>query len=138
MRAINLSYPIDLSDEQWELLAPLLPDAQPGDRPRSVDLRGWSTRFGKSSLQGERGGCCPMIIPIGNLHLYFHDSAHAQAASIASTLLKLALIVWPYIQLWRSIARHAQIEFNTLELSVLRLENSKTTHQSVVLQSAVA
>ena len=32
-------YPSDLTDEQWALLAPLLPPAEPGGRPRSVDLR---------------------------------------------------------------------------------------------------
>jgi putative transposase len=32
-------YPTDLTDEQWDLLRPLLPAARPGGRPRSVDLR---------------------------------------------------------------------------------------------------
>jgi putative transposase len=32
-------YPSDLTDDQWRLLAPLLPDAKPGGRPRDVDLR---------------------------------------------------------------------------------------------------
>jgi putative transposase len=32
-------YPSDLTDEQWALLEPLLPDAKPGGRPRDVDLR---------------------------------------------------------------------------------------------------
>jgi len=32
-------YATDLTDDQWALLAPLLPDAKPGGRPRSVDLR---------------------------------------------------------------------------------------------------
>ncbi len=39
MRAMNLSYPTDLSDEQWELLSKLLPCAKSGGRPRSVALR---------------------------------------------------------------------------------------------------
>jgi putative transposase len=33
------NYPTDLTDEQWELVRPLLPKAKPGGRPRSVDLR---------------------------------------------------------------------------------------------------
>jgi putative transposase len=33
------AYPTDLTDEQWELLEPLLPKAKPGGRPRTVDLR---------------------------------------------------------------------------------------------------
>ena len=32
-------YPSDLSDEQWKVLAPLLPVAKSGGRPRSVDIR---------------------------------------------------------------------------------------------------
>jgi putative transposase len=32
-------YPSDLTDEQWERLAPLLPAAKPGGRRRSVNLR---------------------------------------------------------------------------------------------------
>jgi putative transposase len=31
--------PSDLSDAQWEELAPLLPPAKPGGHPRTVDLR---------------------------------------------------------------------------------------------------
>ena len=33
------SYPSDLTDKQWDILAPLLPPAKPGGRPRTVDLR---------------------------------------------------------------------------------------------------
>jgi len=33
------AYPSDLTDAQWALLAPLLPVAKPGGRPREVDLR---------------------------------------------------------------------------------------------------
>jgi putative transposase len=32
-------YPSDLTDQEWALLAPLLPVARPGGRPRSVNLR---------------------------------------------------------------------------------------------------
>lgn len=32
-------YKTDLTDEQWELIKPLLPASKPGGRPRSVDLR---------------------------------------------------------------------------------------------------
>lgn len=39
MRATNQSYPGDLSDEQWELLARLIPPAKVGGRPRSVEMR---------------------------------------------------------------------------------------------------
>jgi putative transposase len=36
---MELSYPTDMSDAQWERLSKLLPPAKSGGRPRSVDLR---------------------------------------------------------------------------------------------------
>lgn len=33
------SYPTDLTDAQWARIAPLIPPAEPGGRPRSVDAR---------------------------------------------------------------------------------------------------
>jgi len=33
------SYPSDLTDKQWEQLAPLIPDAKPGGRHREVNIR---------------------------------------------------------------------------------------------------
>lgn len=35
----RLAYPTDLTDAQWSLLEPLLPVANPGGRPRTVNLR---------------------------------------------------------------------------------------------------
>jgi transposase len=35
---MELSSPIDLTDEQWELILPLLPAPKSGGRSRSVDL----------------------------------------------------------------------------------------------------
>ena len=32
-------YPSDLTDRQWAVLAPLVPAAKPGGRPRAVDVR---------------------------------------------------------------------------------------------------
>ncbi len=32
-------YPSDLTDRQWRRLAPLIPPAKPGGRPRSADMR---------------------------------------------------------------------------------------------------
>src|SRR5260221_3702685 len=32
-------YATDLTDKEWALIAPLLPPAKPGGRPRSTDLR---------------------------------------------------------------------------------------------------
>ena len=35
----GLRYPSDLTDDEWGLIAPLIPPARRGGRPRSVDLR---------------------------------------------------------------------------------------------------
>ena len=35
----TIPYPSDLSDREWQVLAPLLPPAKPGGRPRTVNLR---------------------------------------------------------------------------------------------------
>lgn len=32
-------YPTDLTDEQWQVVQPLIPSAKPGGRPRTVDMR---------------------------------------------------------------------------------------------------
>ena len=32
-------YPSDLSDEEWDILAPLIPPEKAGGRPRTVDMR---------------------------------------------------------------------------------------------------
>ena len=34
-----MTYPSDLSDQEWALLAPLIPAAKPSGRPRSVEMR---------------------------------------------------------------------------------------------------
>ena len=34
-------YPSDLTDTQWNLIAPMIPKAKTGGRPRSVDMRGF-------------------------------------------------------------------------------------------------
>jgi putative transposase len=52
-------YPSDLTRTQWQRLRPLLPDAKPGGRPRTVDLR--------EVLNGifyiARGGCAWRMMP---------------------------------------------------------------------------
>ena len=56
---IRKPYPSDLTDEQWELLSPLLPEAKPGGRPRSVDLR----EILNAILYVLRSGCSWRMIP---------------------------------------------------------------------------
>ena len=53
------TYPSDLTDEQWELLSPLLPAAKPGGRPRTVELR----EILNAILYVLRTGCAWRILP---------------------------------------------------------------------------
>jgi putative transposase len=52
-------YPRDLSDEQWAILAPLIPAALPGGRRRDVDLR----EVVNAILYQQRSGCQWDMLP---------------------------------------------------------------------------
>jgi putative transposase len=65
-------YPSDLSDGQWKRIEPLIPPAQPGGRPRKVDMR--------EVLNGifylVRSGCSWRMLPKdlppwGTVHYYY-------------------------------------------------------------------
>ena len=66
------AYPSDLTDDRWGRLAPLLPEAKPGGRPRTVDLR----EVVNGSLYRLREGCTWRALPHdlppwGTVHTYF-------------------------------------------------------------------
>ena len=58
-RIMRKPYPSDLTDEQWDVLAPLLPPAKPGGRPRTVDLR----EVVNGILYALRSGCAWRMLP---------------------------------------------------------------------------
>ena len=65
------SYPSDLTDEQWQIIAPLLPPAKPGGRPRTVDLRDIINAI----FYLNRSGCAWRMLPHefppwGTVHYY--------------------------------------------------------------------
>ena len=65
-------YPSDLTDAQWARLAPLLPSAKPGGRPRTVDLR----EVVNGIVYRLREGCTWRALPHdlppwGTVHTYF-------------------------------------------------------------------
>jgi len=35
----EIKYETDLTDEQWQIIAPLIPSAKPGEREREIDIR---------------------------------------------------------------------------------------------------
>ncbi len=57
-------YPTDLSNAQWRALAPLVPPAKPGGRPRSTDMR----EALNALISMARTGCSWRLIP--------HDLPH--------------------------------------------------------------
>jgi putative transposase len=66
------TYPTDVTDEQWQLIAPLVPKAKRGGRPRSVDLR----EILNGVLYVVRGGVPWRILPYdlppwGTVHFYY-------------------------------------------------------------------
>lgn len=53
------SYPTDLTDSQWAVLAPMIPDAEPGGRPRKADKR----EIVEAILYILRAGCAWRLLP---------------------------------------------------------------------------
>jgi putative transposase len=53
------TYPTDLKDAEWAILQPRLPEAKPGGRPRSVDLR----EILNAIFYRERTGCAWDMLP---------------------------------------------------------------------------
>jgi putative transposase len=68
MSARRLTYTTDLTDEEWQILAPLLPPAKSGGRPRKYPLR--EVINGIQYIL--RGGCAWRLMP--------HDLPHGQTA----------------------------------------------------------
>jgi transposase len=56
-------YPSDLSDAQWQALAPLIPAAKPGGRPRRVDMREVVNAILYIARQGAPGRALPHDYP---------------------------------------------------------------------------
>src|ERR671931_260501 len=52
-------YPTDLTEEEWTLLAPLIPAAKPGGRPRTTDIR----EVGNAIFYVLRSGCQWRLLP---------------------------------------------------------------------------
>ena len=67
-----MSYPSDLTEEQWRVIQPLIPPALPGGRKRTVDLR----EVFNGILYLNRSGCAWLALPHyfppwGTVHYYY-------------------------------------------------------------------
>ena len=102
-------YPSDLTDEQWEVLAPLLPAAKPRGRPRSVDLR----EVLNGTLYVLRSGCPWRMMP--------HD-------------LPPWGTVWWYFREWRADGTWEGIH-ETLRPKVRESEGHEPTPTAAIIDS---
>ena len=102
-------YPSDLTDVQWEELAPLIPLAKPGGRPRTVDMR----EVINGILYVLRSGCTWRMMP--------HDLPPWSTAS-------------GYFRRWRKGGTWERIH-DTLRPKVRELEGREPTPSAAIIDS---
>jgi putative transposase len=102
-------YPSDLTDDQWEELAPLIPIAKAGGRPRTVDMR----EVINGTLYVLRSGCTWRMIP--------HD-------------LPPWGTVWGYFRRWRKDGTWERIH-DALRPKVRELEGREPTPSAAIIDS---
>ena len=103
------SYPSDLTDAQWEELAPLIPTAKPGGHPRTVDMR----EVIDGILYVLRSGCPWRMIP--------HD-------------LPPWSTVWGYFRRWRNDGTWEGIH-DALRPRVREAEGREPTPSAAIIDS---
>ncbi len=103
------SYPSDLTDAQWEELAPLVPLAKLGGRPRTVDMH----EVINGILYVLRSGCTWRMIP--------HD-------------LPPWGTVWGYFRRWRKDGTWERIH-DALRPKVRELEGREPTPSAAIIDS---
>jgi len=102
-------YSSDLTDDQWEELAPLIPLAKPGGRPRTVDMR----EVINGALYVLRSGCTWRMMP--------HD-------------LPPWGTVWGYFRRWRKDGTWERIH-DALRPKVRELEGREPTPSAAIIDS---
>jgi putative transposase len=60
-------FPSDLSDDQWAVLAPMLPSAKAGGRPRKVEMRDIMNVLVYQARTGCQWRCMPPTFPPGQM-----------------------------------------------------------------------
>jgi putative transposase len=103
------AYPSDLTDGQWEELAPLIPAPKPGGRPRTADMR----EVMNAILYVLRSGCTWRMIP--------HD-------------LPPWGTVWRYFRTWRQDGTWERIH-EALRPKVREMEGREPTPSAAIIDS---
>ena len=75
----------DLNEAQWAILAPLLPPAKPGGRPRTMSLRSVLDAVFTCYARAASGVCCPIASHHGALCIITFDFGSEQACGCACT-----------------------------------------------------
>ena len=102
-------YPSDLTDAQWQELAPLLPAAKPGGRPRTVDMR----EVINAILYVLRSGCTWRMVP--------HDLPPWSTA-------------WGYFRRWRMNGTWERIH-DALRPKVREMEGREPSPSAAIIDS---
>jgi len=102
-------YPSDLTDAQWQELAPLLPAAKPGGRPRTVDMR----EVINAILYVLRSGCTWRMVP--------HDLPPWSTA-------------WGYFRRWRKNGTWERIH-DALRPKVREMEGRDPSPSAAIIDS---
>ena len=102
-------YPSDLTDAQWQELAPLLPAAKPGGRPRTVDMR----EVINAILYVLRSGCTWRMVP--------HDLPPWSTA-------------WGYFRRWRKNGTWERIH-DALRPKVREMEGREPSPSAAIIDS---
>ena len=102
-------YPSDLTDAQWQELAPLLPAAKPGGRPRTVDMR----EVINAILYVLRSGCTWRMVP--------HDLPPWSTA-------------WGYFRRWRKNGAWERIH-DALRPKVREMEGREPSPSAAIIDS---
>src|SRR5947209_11965706 len=92
----STAYPTDLTDAEWEILAPLLPPALPGGRPRRQNRRA----IVNAMLYVLRGGISWRMLPHDlpkwkTVYDYFWKWRRAGGSGRRSTVRYANACVWP-------------------------------------------
>src|SRR5687768_5309700 len=101
------SYATDLTDGQWALIAPLIPEAEPGGRPRKAATR----ELVDAIFYFVRAGCAWRLLP--------HDLPPWQT-------------VYHYFRLWRREGRWAQVLTVLRERERLRQGRDPTPSAGII------
>src|SRR3712207_243972 len=93
-RRVCARYPSDMTDRGWAIIAPLLPPARSGGRPRTVELRAVVDAILFIASSGCQGRMLPKDFPPrSTVQGYFYDWRDSRLWETINHLLVMSLLV---------------------------------------------